>query len=63
MATIVVPARQPAVSRFYVTMAAIFVAIAFGGFHMAMFVSAGVAAVAGVVALTMLGGVRMKKTA
>ena len=32
MATIAVPARQPAVSRFYVTMAAIFVAIAFGGF-------------------------------
>lgn len=33
----------------------------FDGFHMAMFVSAGVAAMAGVVALTMLGGVRMKK--
>ena len=33
----------------------------FGGFHMAMFVSAAVAALAGVVALTMLGGVRMKK--
>lgn len=32
MATIAVPARQPAVSRFYVAMAAIFVAIAFGGF-------------------------------
>lgn len=33
----------------------------FAGFHMAMFVSAGVAAVAAIVALTMLGGVRMKK--
>ena len=35
----------------------------FAGFHAAMFVSAGVAAVAAIVALTMLGGVRMKKTA
>jgi EmrB/QacA subfamily drug resistance transporter len=35
----------------------------FGGFHMAMFVSAAVAALAGVVALTMLGGLRMKKAA
>jgi EmrB/QacA subfamily drug resistance transporter len=35
----------------------------FAGFHMAMFVSAGVAAVAALVALTMLGGVRMKKAA
>ena len=33
----------------------------FAGFHAAMFVSAGVAAVAGLVALTMLGGVRMKR--
>jgi EmrB/QacA subfamily drug resistance transporter len=33
----------------------------FAGFHMAMFVSAGVAAIAAIVALTMLGGVRMKK--
>ena len=33
----------------------------FAGFHMAMFVSAGVAAAAAVVALTMLGGVKMKK--
>jgi MFS family permease len=32
----------------------------FAGFHMAMFVSAGVAAIAAVVALTMLGGVKMK---
>ena len=32
MATIAVPSARPAVSRFYVTMAAIFVAIAFGGF-------------------------------
>ncbi len=32
MATVAVPARQPAVSKFYLTMAAIFVAIAFGGF-------------------------------
>ena len=35
----------------------------FSGFHTAMLVSAGVAAVAAVVALTMLGGVRMKKAA
>jgi hypothetical protein len=35
----------------------------FAGFHAAMFVSAGVAAVSGLVALTMLGGVRMKKAA
>ena len=35
----------------------------FSGFHMAMFVSAGVAALAAVIALTMLGGVRMKKAA
>src|SRR5947208_3611000 len=35
----------------------------FAGFHVAMFVSAGVAAVSAVVALTMLGGVRMKKAA
>jgi EmrB/QacA subfamily drug resistance transporter len=33
----------------------------FAGFHIAMFVSAGVAAIAALVALTMLGGVRMKK--
>ena len=33
----------------------------FAGFHFAMFVSAGVAALSSVVALTMLGGVRMKK--
>lgn len=33
----------------------------FAGFHAAMFVSAGVAAVAGLAALTMLGGVKMKK--
>ena len=32
MATIAVPARRQLVSKFYVTMAAIFVAIAFGGF-------------------------------
>jgi hypothetical protein len=32
MATIAAPATRPLVSRFYVTMAAIFVAIAFGGF-------------------------------
>ncbi len=32
MATIAAPAARPLVSRFYVTMAAIFVAIAFGGF-------------------------------
>ncbi|MEP6982995.1 MAG: MFS transporter [Sphingomicrobium sp.] len=35
----------------------------FAGFHMAMFVSAGVSALAAVVALTMLGGVTMKKAA
>jgi MFS family permease len=35
----------------------------FAGFHMAMYVSAVVAALSGVVALTMLGGVRMKKAA
>jgi EmrB/QacA subfamily drug resistance transporter len=35
----------------------------FGGFHIAMTVSAIVSAVASVVALTMLGGVRMKKAA
>ena len=35
----------------------------FPGFHAAMFVSAAVAALSAVVALTMLGGVRMKKTA
>jgi EmrB/QacA subfamily drug resistance transporter len=35
----------------------------FAGFHAAMFVSAGVAAVSALVALTMLGGVRMKKAA
>jgi len=34
----------------------------FGGFHGAMFVSAAVAAAAGIVALTMLGGVKMRKT-
>ena len=33
----------------------------FGGFHSAMFASAGVAALAAVVALTMLGGVKMRK--
>jgi EmrB/QacA subfamily drug resistance transporter len=33
----------------------------FAGFHVAMMVSAGVAALAGVLAVTMLGGVRMKK--
>lgn len=33
----------------------------FAGFHAAMFVSAGVAALAGLVGLTMLGGVKMKK--
>jgi hypothetical protein len=32
MATIAVPARRPLVSKFYVTMAGVFVAIAFGGF-------------------------------
>jgi hypothetical protein len=35
----------------------------FAGFHAAMFVSAGVAALSSLVALTMLGGVRMKKAA
>jgi hypothetical protein len=35
----------------------------FGGFHMAMFVSAGVSAAAALVALTMLGGVKMKNAA
>ena len=35
----------------------------FSGFHVAMLVSAAVAALAGVVALTMLGGVKMKKAA
>jgi hypothetical protein len=35
----------------------------FSGFHAAMFVSAAVAAAAGIVGLTMLGGVRMRKTA
>jgi len=35
----------------------------FAGFHSAMFVSAGVAALASLVALTMLGGIRMKKAA
>ncbi|MEO8455703.1 MAG: DHA2 family efflux MFS transporter permease subunit [Sphingomicrobium sp.] len=35
----------------------------FAGFHTAMFVSAAVAALSAVVALTMLGGVRMKKPA
>jgi MFS family permease len=34
----------------------------FAGFHSAMMVSAGVAALAAVVALTMLGGIKMKKT-
>jgi EmrB/QacA subfamily drug resistance transporter len=33
----------------------------FAGFHIAMFVSAGVAALAALVALTMLGGVKMKR--
>jgi hypothetical protein len=33
----------------------------FSGFHAAMLISAGVAAVGALVALTMLGGVRMKK--
>ncbi|HZB69047.1 MAG TPA: hypothetical protein VE403_01665, partial [Sphingomicrobium sp.] len=32
MATIAVPQRRPLVSRFYISMAAVFVAIAFGGF-------------------------------
>ena len=35
----------------------------FSGFHAAMFVSAAVAALGGVVGLTMLGGVKMKKSA
>jgi EmrB/QacA subfamily drug resistance transporter len=35
----------------------------FAGFHVAMFVSAAVAALSSVVALTMLGGVKMKKAA
>jgi len=35
----------------------------FAGFHIAMFVSAAVAALGGLVSLTMLGGVRMKKAA
>jgi MFS family permease len=35
----------------------------FTGFHAAMFVFAGVAAIAALVALTMLGGVKMKKAA
>jgi EmrB/QacA subfamily drug resistance transporter len=35
----------------------------FAGFHVAMFVSAGVAAASALVAVTMLGGVRMKKAA
>jgi len=35
----------------------------FAGFHVAMLVSAGVSALAGIVALTMLGGVKMKKGA
>ena len=35
----------------------------FDGFHVAMHVSAGVAALAGIVGLTMLGGVKMKKAA
>jgi len=34
----------------------------FAGFHIAMFVSAGVAALASIVALTMLGGIRMKRS-
>ena len=34
----------------------------FGSFHQAMFVSAAVAAAAGLVAMTMLGGVRMRKS-
>jgi hypothetical protein len=32
MATIAVPVQKPAVSKFYITMAGVFVAIAFGGF-------------------------------
>ena len=35
----------------------------FAGFHSAMYVSAGVATLASVVAMTMLPGVRMKKAA
>jgi hypothetical protein len=35
----------------------------FNGFHVAMFVSAAVAASSSVVALTMLGGVKMKPSA
>jgi EmrB/QacA subfamily drug resistance transporter len=35
----------------------------FSGFHMAMYVSAAVSALAGIVGLTMLGGVKMKKAA
>ena len=35
----------------------------FAGFHMAMFVSAAVAGASSIVALTMLGGVRMRKPA
>ena len=35
----------------------------FDGFYMAMFISAGVSAISSIVALTMLGGVRMKKAA
>jgi EmrB/QacA subfamily drug resistance transporter len=35
----------------------------FSGFHVAMYVSAAVAALAGIVGVTMLGGVRMKKEA
>ena len=35
----------------------------FAGFHMAMYVSAGVSVVAAAVALTMLGGVKMKDRA
>jgi len=35
----------------------------FAGFHVAMLVSAGVSVLAGIVALTMLGGVKMKKGA
>jgi predicted MFS family arabinose efflux permease len=35
----------------------------FAGFHVAMMISAGVAAASSIVALTMLGGVRMKKAA
>jgi hypothetical protein len=35
----------------------------FSGFHMAMYVSAAVSALAGIVGLTMLGGVKMKNAA